>query len=103
VGLDVEWESLEKVYGEAGLPVQIPLVAWRSDIPIYSGGRQIGYATSGVWSPLLKKYIVLAHVESAHAKPGNQVFMEVTVDHRRRLARAFVTTLPFFDPERKRK
>ncbi|HLF01278.1 MAG TPA: aminomethyltransferase family protein [Anaerolineales bacterium] len=103
VGLDVEWESLEKVFGEAGLPVQIPLAAWRSDVPIYSGGRQIGYATSGVWSPLLKKYIVLAHVESAQAKPGNQVFMEVTVDHRRRLARAFVTTLPFFDPERKRK
>jgi aminomethyltransferase len=103
IGLDVEWESLEKVYSEAGLPVNIPMVAWRSDIPVYSGGRQIGYATSGVWSPLLKKYIVMAHVESAYAKPGNQVFMEVTVDHKRRLARTLVTKLPFFDPERKKK
>jgi aminomethyltransferase len=102
-GLEVEWESLERVYNEAGLPVQLPQVAWRSDVPIYSGGRQIGYATSGVWSPLLKKYIVLAHLESPHAGPGNQVFMEITVDHKRRLARAFVTKLPFFDPERKRK
>jgi aminomethyltransferase len=103
VGLEVEWESLEKVYGEAGLPVHIPMVAWRSDIPIYSGGRQIGYATSGVWSPLTKKYIVMAHLESAHTKPGTQVFMEVTVDHKRRLGRAFVTKLPFFDPERKKR
>lgn len=103
VGLEVEWESLEKVYAEAGLPVHIPMVAWRSDIPVYTGGRQVGYATSGVWSPLIKKYIVLAHLESAAAKPGNLVFLEVTVDHKRRLARAFVNKLPFFDPERKRK
>lgn len=103
VGLEVEWDSLERLFNEAGLPVQLPMAAWRSDVPIYSGGRQIGYATSGVWSPLLKKYVVLAHLEPSHAEPGEQVFMEVTVDHRRRLARAFVAKLPFFDPERKRK
>ncbi|MEK7312589.1 MAG: hypothetical protein AAB382_11490 [Chloroflexota bacterium] len=56
-----------------------------------------------MWSPLLKKYVVLAHLEPSHAEPGKQVFMEVTVDHKRRLARAFVAKLPFFDPERKRK
>jgi aminomethyltransferase len=103
VGLEVDWESLEKAYNEAGLPVNIPIVAWRSDIPIYSGGRQIGYATSGVWSPLLKKYLVLAHLDAAYAKPGNQVFMEITVDHKRRLGRAKVAKLPFFDPDRKKK
>ncbi|HLB49203.1 MAG TPA: aminomethyltransferase family protein [Anaerolineales bacterium] len=102
-GLEVEWDSLERLFNEVGLPVQLPMAAWRSDVPIYSGGRQIGYATSGVWSPLLKKYVVLAHLESSHAEPGKQVFMEVTVDHKRRLARAFVAKLPFFDPERKRK
>lgn len=101
-GLEVEWESLERLYNEVGLPVQLPMTAWRSDVPIYSGGRQIGYATSGVWSPLLKKYVVLAHIESHHAEPGSQVFMEVTADHKRRLARAFTAKLPFFDPERKR-
>ncbi|MBM4422775.1 MAG: aminomethyl transferase family protein [Chloroflexi bacterium] len=103
VGLEVEWESLERAHNEVGLPVNLPMTAWRSDVPIYSGGRQIGYATSGVWSPLLKKYIVLAHLETTHAQPGTQVFMEITVDHKRRLARAFVAKLPFFDPERKRK
>lgn len=103
IGLEVDWESLEKIYADSDLPVNIPIVAWRADIPLYRGGRQIGYATSGVWSPLTKKYIVLAHVESAYAKPGTQIFMEVTVDHRRRLARTFVAQLPFFNPERKKK
>jgi aminomethyltransferase len=102
-GLEVDYETLERVYAEADLPLHLPITAWRSDIPIYSGGRQIGYATSGVWSPLLKKYIVLAHLEAAQAKEGNQVFMEVTVDHKRRLTRATVSKLPFFDPERKKK
>lgn len=102
VGLHVDYESLERVYAEAGLPINLPIAAWRSDIPIYAGGRQVGYATSGVWSPLLKHYLVLAHLEAAQARVGNQVFMEVTVDHKRRLTRAFVAKLPFFDPERKR-
>lgn len=103
VGLEVDYETLERVYLDAGLPINLPMVAWRSDIPVYAGGRQIGYATSGVWSPLLKKYIVMAHLEAAQARPDNQVFLEVTVDHKRRLTRAKVTPLPFFDPERKKK
>ena len=31
--------------------------------------KQVGYATS-TWSPLLKRYIALAHLEAAAAKPG---------------------------------
>jgi aminomethyltransferase len=45
----------------------------------------------------------LAHLESPYAKLGNDVHMEVTVEHRRRQARAKVVKTPFFDPERKRK
>ena len=73
-------------------------------MPIYDRGgrRQIGYATSGGWSPLLKRYMALAHLGSEHAKPGTEVRMEVTVEHRRKQAQAHVTPLPFFNPERKR-
>jgi aminomethyltransferase len=62
----------------------------------------VGYATSGCWSPLLKKYIALAHLESSHSEPGKEVALEVTIEHRRKKARATVVKTPFFNPERKR-
>ena len=102
VGLDLEWEALERLYGEVGLAPQLPGVAWRSSTPAYASGRQVGYATSGCWSPLLKKYIALAHLESAWASPGTTVELEVTVEHRRKRAAARVVKKPFFNPERKR-
>lgn len=102
VGIDVDWDSLEQCYREVDLPPKLPTVAWRSSVPLYAGGKQIGYASSGCWSPLLKKYIALAHVEAPWAKPGTEVYMEVTVEHRRKQALARVSPLPFFDPERKK-
>ncbi len=101
-GLEVSWESLEDVYGKVGLPPQLPSGAWRSSVPVYSQGKQVGYATSGCWSPILKKYIALAHLHASHSRPGTCVHMEVTVEHQRRQAEARVVETPFFDPERKR-
>jgi aminomethyltransferase len=101
-GLAVEWESLERLYAEVGLPPRLPTQAWRTSVPVYSGGRQVGYATSGGWSPLLKQYIALAHLESPFATSGTAVEMEITVEHHRKRASARVTKLPFFNPDRKR-
>jgi aminomethyltransferase len=102
VGLEVAWDSLERLYAERGLPPHLPTVAWRTSTPVHVRGRQIGYATSGCWSPLLKKYIALAHVEAAYGRPGTPVRLEVTVEHRRLAADAIVRELPFFDPPRKK-
>jgi len=102
VGLDVDWESLERIYAERGLPPQLPTVAWRTSAPVYKEEKQIGYATSGCWSPLLKKYLALAHLTSPHFQPGAEVELEVTVEHRRKRANAVVRKLPFFDPPRKK-
>ncbi len=101
-GLELSWESLEKVYGEFGLPPQLPATAWRTSVPVYAAGKQVGYATSGCWSPILKKYIALAHLKSTHAKRGTRVEMEVTAEHQRKRAAAIVVDTPFFNPERKR-
>ena len=103
VGLDIDWNALERLYAEVQLPPRLPAAAWRVSVPVYRGGSQVGYATSGAWSPLLKKYIALAHVKAPHEKPGTTLEMEVTVEHHRRRASAQVVKTPFFDPERKRK
>ena len=102
VGLAVDWESLESLYREVGLPPQLPGLAWRTSVPVYHGGKQIGYASSGCWSPLLKQYLALAHLRAPHFAPGTPVRFELTVEHRRLQADARVVKLPFYDPERKR-
>ncbi|HXV86716.1 MAG TPA: aminomethyltransferase family protein [Gemmatimonadales bacterium] len=102
VGVEVDWVSLERLYAAVGLPPKLPTTAWRVSVPLYVDGQQVGYATSGCWSPLLKRYIALAHVEARYASPGTEVWMEVTVEHRRRQAAARIVSTPFYSPARKR-
>ena len=102
VGVEIDWDSLERLYAEVGLATRLPPQAWRMSVPIYSGAEQAGYATSGGWSPLLKKYVALAHLRAPYFTPGTELEMEITVEHRRTRALARVVKKPFFDPERKR-
>ncbi len=102
VGLAVRWESLESAFAERHLPPHISAVAWRTSAPVYRGGKQVGYATSGCWSPLLKQSLALAHVEAPHFKEGTELQLEVTVEHRRKNVDAVVRKLPFLDLDRKR-
>ena len=102
VGVEVDWDSLERLYAEVGLAPRVPGAPWRMSVPLYAGAEQAGYATSGGWSPVLKKYIALAHLRARWAAPGTPLDMEITVEHRRKRAAAQVVKKPFFDPERKR-
>ena len=102
VGLEVDWDTLEAIHAERHLPPRLPSVAWRVSQPVYQGSMQVGYATSGCWSPLLKKYLALAHIQEPHYRTGNRLELEITVEHRRKRADARVTKLPFFDPPRKK-
>jgi aminomethyltransferase len=101
-GLEVNWDSLKALYGLVGLPPQLPSEGWRTSVPVYNGNAQIGYATSGCWSPLLKKYIALAHLQSRYARIGTDLSMEVTVEHHRKKTKVQVVETPFFNPDRKR-
>ena len=102
VGLEIDLEEYESLYRRAGLPPYFPLVAWRGGLPVYKDDRQIGHATTGAWSPTLKKYIALATIEREFIPPGTRLDLEVTVEHKRQTAPAMVVRLPFFDPPRKR-
>ena len=102
VGLDVQWESLEQIYKRYGMPIHLPETAWSNAVPVFSDDIQIGRATSGTWSPLLKKYVVLARIQPQYAKPGTRVSMEATVEAQRHMTAACVTALPFYNPPHKR-
>jgi aminomethyltransferase len=102
VGLEISWEELEQLYEEHSLPPHLPATAWRTAVPVYDGRRQIGRATSGTWSPLLKKNLALATVEARYAEPGTRIRIEHTAEYERRSVTATVVKRPFFDPERKR-
>jgi glycine cleavage system T protein (aminomethyltransferase) len=102
VGLEIDLRDYEHLYQQVGLPPQIPLTAWRSAVPVYRETRQVGHATTGAWSPILKKYIALATVRKEYVEPGTRVDFEVTVEYRRKTVSATVVKLPFFDPPRKR-
>ena len=70
--------------------------------PAGGAERQVGRATSGAWSPLLKQNLALASVQSRHSAPGTRLSIEVTVEFERKHVSATVVKTPVFDPERKR-
>jgi aminomethyltransferase len=102
VGLDIEWEALEAMFHQVGLPPSLSPDAWRSNVPVHKGSRQVGRATSGTWSPILKKNLALATVEAGEATVGTQLTIDWLVDWQVRRVPCVVVQTPFFDPPRKR-
>jgi len=104
IGLDIDWQETETLYAKAGLPPALCTEPWRTSVPIYRDvGRhhQIGYATSGTWSPLLKKNIALATLQAGYAQPGMKLQIEMLVEHVRHSVTATVRPPRFFNPPRK--
>jgi aminomethyltransferase len=102
VGVEVHWQDIEYLYAAFDLTPKLAGRASRQSVPLYKEGRQVGQATSHTYSPLLKKYIGLATIESAYGVLGSEVEIEMTIEYTRKKARATIVKLPFFDPERKR-
>ena len=103
MGLEIDWNEVEELFDDVGLPPQTPATASRVHVPVYRGREQVGKATSTTWSPLLKQLIALASIEPQHAKPGTKLQMELTVEAVRHRVSAVVRQLPFFNPPRKTK
>ena len=101
VGLEVDWTDVEQLYERYGLTPAAPAQACRVAVPVYSGERQVGKATTTSWSPILKKMIALGSVETVFSKPGTKVQMEITIEAIRLKANATVVATPFYNPPRK--
>jgi len=101
VGLEVDWNEVEKLYDAAGLAPAVAATASRVAVPVYRNGRQVGKATSTTWSPTLKRMIALATVDRPHYAVGTDLQLEMTVEAVRHRVTATVVKTPFFNPPRK--
>ena len=102
VGIEIEWSELENHYRSVGLAPGLPSTAWRTSTPLYYNKKQVGYATSGTWSPILKRYIALSHIKSEYSQSGTELEFEIKIEHFKKTTKAHVVNTPFFNPERKR-
>jgi aminomethyltransferase len=101
VGLAIEWDAVERLYDEVGLPPAVAATTSRVAVPVYRNGRQVGKATSTTWSPVLKRMIALATVSRPHYAEGTDLEMEITIEAVRHRVPARVVRTPFFIPPRK--
>ncbi len=102
VGIETSIMEIERLFALDDLAPEVCDEVNRDGVPVYSGGEQVGRATSICWSPLLKRQLALATVSRGYEAPGTPLEIEVTVEYARRRARSRVAALPFFDPPRKR-
>lgn len=104
MGLEVEWDGIKHLFETVDLPPQIPSMAVRASLPVMAGNyKQVGYVSTSTWSPLLKKYIALAHLQKPYYQAGTKVTMEITVEHHRQHTSARVVKLPFYEPDWKKR
>jgi aminomethyltransferase len=101
VGLEIDWPEVEQRYEKYGLTPAAPSQASRVAVPVYCGEKQVGKATTTTWSPVLKKMIALASVDTDHSKLGSRVQMEITIEAVRQKVTAKIVPMPFFNPKRK--
>lgn len=105
VGLELDTTCLEKFYAEYGMPLHLPQQGWIDAVPCYADEAQtqhIGRGTSGMWSPTLKKYIVMARLDPRYARRGTRIFIEEMIEAVSYSVPATVVAMPFFDPPRKK-
>jgi aminomethyltransferase len=101
VGLEIDWPEVEARYETFGLTPAAPSQASRVAVPVYCGEKQVGKATSTTWSPVLKKMIALASIETSHSKLGTRLQIEITIEAIRQKVTARIVKMPFFNPARK--
>ncbi|MFM7504399.1 MAG: aminomethyltransferase family protein [Candidatus Limnocylindrus sp.] len=102
VGLELDLNVFESAYLGLGYAIEHPLRAWRHVTPLTRKGETIGRATSGTFSPLLKRSIALGFLPAKHAEVGSTVGIEWQIEETRQQIPATVVPLPFLDLPRKR-
>ena len=106
VGLAIDWQSYETAHIESGIMPPKQGVYCETTMSIYRRSNRewdyAGYASSFLFSSLLRKPIAIAKLPLDLASFGTEVDLELTVVRRPKNVLARVVKLPFFNPARKK-
>jgi len=73
VGLEIDLGDYEHLYQQVDCRRRFPSQLGVVQCLYTKETRQVGHATTGAWSPILKKYIALATVGKEYVEPGTRV------------------------------
>lgn len=98
----LEYEALYNLRGvvapKAGVYSTGSRGLYDRDFSLGKGAEYVGYLTSFMFSPMLKRIIGIGKVQAA---ADRDLFLELTVDHRPEYVRCRIESVPFFNPGRK--
>jgi aminomethyltransferase len=102
VGISVNPREYDELFYGAGLipPKDEPPAAWETML-YDEDDERAGYATSYTYSPMVQTHIGIARVRPELAAIGTTIQVEQTVNHVYTTSPATVTSMPFYQPERK--
>jgi aminomethyltransferase len=105
VGLEIDWHDYDRVHREAGITTPQDEVYCESTMSVYRRSETpwdyAGYASSFVFSSLLKKPLAIAKLPLDLASPGTEVDLEIPIIRKPVNILARVAKMPFFNPDRK--
>jgi len=101
VGLVLDWQSWDDVYGRAGHVPPKDHTPLAEETMLYNDDEPVGFATSWMYSPMMQRQIAIAHLRPELATVGSEVTFEVTIDHHLDYVKANVTRMPFYNPPHK--
>ncbi len=102
VGLTVDWHDYERLHEGLGLVAPKEGVLTQDTMSVYRrDGTYAGYATSFVFSSLLKRHIAIAKLPLDLTAAGSQVELELVPIHRPENVSATVVDMPFYAPAHK--
>lgn len=105
VGLEIDWHEYQRVHRDAGISTPMDEVYAEQTMSLYRISDRpydyAGYASSFLFSSMLKKPIAIAKLPLDMTQAGTELEIEMTVIRKPVYVKAKVTKLPFLDPPRK--
>ncbi|WP_420627577.1 aminomethyltransferase family protein [Candidatus Leptofilum sp.] len=104
IGLMLDWQAYDQTYEDLGLIPPKETMPLEEAHSLYDAERNyLGYATSLMYSSLLKRHIAIGKLPPHLSKLGSEAYLELMVVHRPKYVLANVVRTPFYDPPHKRR